>query len=376
LKSKLILLLILLISAINYSQTQPKINFTEKDKLVYLDSMGVKPSQSDYAYYRIVKDYTLNKNRYQVLDYYKSGALQMEGLSNSKEFLEENGLFTYYYENGNKKAVANYVNGVREGQEVRWYKNGTKQSVQNYVKGKLDGDNASWYENGNQKATRFYIRGGVNGKVTEWYENGNKKSEVVYEFVTTKLSATRSSTITEVKINQFWDENGVQKVIDGNGDYEETSKNYKASGKIKDGNKDGIWKGVYLDSNYSYSETYQFGKLVSGVGIDKNNVTHMYNEVRSAPAPKKGMDDFMSHITKNFKGPNVEGLKGKIYVNIVIDADGTVQDIKVIRDLGFGSGKEAIRVVKSYSGGWKPAELRGQKVKFTYSLPLNLIGKN
>lgn len=371
-KSKLILILFLLFSAINYSQNHTKIEFTENDKLIYLDSLGKISAESDHLYYRIIKDYKLDKASYQVYDFYKSGALYVSGISNSKDWVLKNGLFTSYYENGRKKTTANYVNRVIEGESVYWFKNGNKKSVSNYIKGKKEGEETQWYQNGNTKSVTNYKNGRIEGNVSRWYENGTKKLEEVCVYKTEKgPSDTSTFTTSEYQINQFWDENGVQKVIDGNGDYEVIEKNFKANGKLKKGYKDGVWKGYYLDYDYSYTETYNDEKLVSGIGVDKNKETHIYTEIVVKPKPKKGMDDFMSHISRNFQAPKVVGVSGKIYVVFFVEVDGTVEDIKVLRDLGQGTGEEAIRVVKSYSG-WVPGELRGRKARISYSLPISL----
>lgn len=372
-KSKFLLLLFLLFSAKNYSQTEKiKIDLSENDKLIYLDSTGLKTTEEDHFYYRIVKDYTLNKKNYKVLDYYKSGVLKLEGTSTNKESLVKNDLFTYYYENGNKKATANYENNIQEGVETVWYKDGTKQSVKNYVKGKLHGSNASWYDNGNQRSTSFYLDGGVNGKVTEWYKIGNKKSELVYDFVTTRLSSTSTTTTTEVTVNQFWDEDGVQKVTDGNGYYEVNQKNFHAEGKVKNGHYDGVWNGIYKDYNYSYSEIYKNQKLVSGVGTDKDNLTHNYTSINSKAQPKKGIEDFKEYMSERMK--TIDRESGNILVSIDILVDGTVKNIKIKRIIGNNNIQEAIRLLKEY-GEWSPGELRGRKVKSSFSTTIAIGGR-
>lgn len=347
-KSKLILILLLLFSAINYSQTQTKINFTKNDKLIYLDSSQVKTSESDHYYYRIIKDYKLNKNSYKVFQYYKSGALYMEGISSNKDWIEKNGLFVYYYENGNRGMMGNFIDRVADGEVTNWYENGNKKSVKHFVKGRAE------------------------GKYFEWYENGNNKREGVNSIETEELSDTKTSSRTFQVINQFWDVNGVQKVIDGTGDYEETAKNFKASGKLKNGYKDGVWKGQYTELDFSYSEIYNKNKLVSGISVDKNNVSANYTKIQAAPAPLRGMKDFYSYIAANFRVPKGVELKGKIYMSFIVDIDGSVEGIKVLRGLGQGTDEEAISVIKSYNGGWVPGALRGQKVKLSFSLPISI----
>jgi antitoxin component YwqK of YwqJK toxin-antitoxin module len=387
-KSKLILLLLLLFSSINYSQNQTKINFTKNDKLIYLDSLGKKTSESDHLYYRIVKDYKLDKASYQVYDFYKSGALHVEGTSGNKEWVLKNGLFVFYYENGTKKMTANFVNRIMDGKVSYWFENGNKKAIKNYVKGSVEGESFQWYENGNTKSVVNYLNGRMEGENTQWYENGNKKSITNYvkgrpdgkeyhwyENGNKKMEGeciqdTKNRT-SENKIIQFWDVNGVQKVIDGNGDYEETEKNSNASGKVKNGYKDGVWIGKHTDTIFSYTDTYRNTKFISGVSIDEKNVTRKYTEIQKQPTPEEGIPDFMSHIGRNFQTPKVEGLSGKILVRFVVETDGSIEDIKVLKDLGHGTAEEAIRVVKSY-GGWIPGERRGRKVRCFFLLPLNI----
>ena len=53
-----------------------------------------------------------------------------------------------------------------------------------------------------------------------------------------------------------------------------------------------------------------------------------------------------------------------MYVTFVVEKDGSLTDIKVIRDIGYGTGKEAIRVLKKCPK-WTPGEQNGKKVRCT-----------
>ena len=84
-----------------------------------------------------------------------------------------------------------------------------------------------------------------------------------------------------------------------------------------------------------------------------------------------GMDKFYSYVGKNYQTPEEEGLKGKVYVTFVVEKDGSLTDIKVIRDIGYGTGKEAIRVLNKCPR-WNPGEQNGKKVRVLYSLPITI----
>ena len=84
-----------------------------------------------------------------------------------------------------------------------------------------------------------------------------------------------------------------------------------------------------------------------------------------------GIEKFYNYVGKNYQVPEEEGLKGKVFVSFVVEKDGSLTDIKVIRDIGYGTGKEAIRVLKNCPR-WNPGEQNGKKVRVLYSLPINI----
>jgi len=76
-------------------------------------------------------------------------------------------------------------------------------------------------------------------------------------------------------------------------------------------------------------------------------------------------------LKKNYKAPYVDNLKGKIYVTFMVEKDGTLSNIKVLRDIGHGTGEEAIRVLK-LSPKWIPAKKNGKPVRWQYSFPITI----
>jgi hypothetical protein len=203
------------------------------------------------------------------------------------------------------------------------------------------------------------------GKVNYFYENGNKKEEG--EYIGNKGDAGKS-----YRLNQYWDENSTHLIIDGNGNYSCKNKTgYIETGKYKNGFKDGIFEGKNLKDNTSFIEKYENGKFISGTRTFIDNTKSEYFELETKPVPKKGMDDFYKFIAKNYRAPNQQGLKGKVYITFVVDKDGKIVEPKVLRDLGYGTGAEAIRVVLAYDG-FSPGEQRGQKVRCTFSLPISI----
>jgi hypothetical protein len=85
-----------------------------------------------------------------------------------------------------------------------------------------------------------------------------------------------------------------------------------------------------------------------------------------------GITEFNTFIDKNFKIPNTKPeLKGKIYATFIIEKDGSLSDIKILRDIGFETGQEAIRVLKT-SPKWSPGKINNKIVRVMYSLPISV----
>ena len=75
-------------------------------------------------------------------------------------------------------------------------------------------------------------------------------------------------------------------------------------------------------------------------------------------------------IKENLKYPeDADGAHGRVIVNFVVEEDGSISDIKVVRGVHPSLDAEAVRVVKLMPK-WKPAENRGKPVRTKYMLPI------
>jgi protein TonB len=109
----------------------------------------------------------------------------------------------------------------------------------------------------------------------------------------------------------------------------------------------------------------------NGDVVEEDNSIYNTAGIEVKPDFPGGMEKFYKFVGKNYQVPEEEGLKGKVFVSFVVEKDGSLTDIKVIRDIGYGTGKEAIRVLKSCPK-WNPGEQNGKKVRVLYSLPINI----
>lgn len=86
-----------------------------------------------------------------------------------------------------------------------------------------------------------------------------------------------------------------------------------------------------------------------------------------------GIAQFYKYVGNNFQRPELDVEKTlRVYVSFVVEKDGSLTDIIVRNDPGYGMGKEAIRVLKSLKTKWAPGILDGKPVRTAYNLPITI----
>lgn len=98
------------------------------------------------------------------------------------------------------------------------------------------------------------------------------------------------------------------------------------------------------------------------------------NTAVTDPEPPGGMQAFMRYIGTNYDFPQeaIEaGVNGMLQVSFVVEKDGSLTDLKLVRDLGYGTGEAAIRVLEE-GDRWTPAIQDGKPVRTAYTLPIRL----
>lgn len=86
-----------------------------------------------------------------------------------------------------------------------------------------------------------------------------------------------------------------------------------------------------------------------------------------------GIDRFRKQVGEKFNTPELdEVVVVSVIVSFVIEKDGTMTDIKVLKNPGYDLDKEAIRVLKSIKTKWKPGKIKGQLMRTQYTLPIKV----
>ncbi len=100
----------------------------------------------------------------------------------------------------------------------------------------------------------------------------------------------------------------------------------------------------------------------------------IFESVEINPSPKDGMDAFRKWIADNYQYPAGAidaGVKGTVTVSFVVERNGELTDIKVLKDLSYGTGQAAISLLKR-AKKWNPGIQNGRPVRVAYTLPIRL----
>lgn len=98
----------------------------------------------------------------------------------------------------------------------------------------------------------------------------------------------------------------------------------------------------------------------------------VFTVVEKNPEFPGGMVGLTKFIVDNLRYPEAAKrahVSGKVFVSFVVNTDGSIQDIQVLKGFGFGADEEAVRMVKSMPR-WKPALNGGEVVRVRYNLPI------
>ena len=94
--------------------------------------------------------------------------------------------------------------------------------------------------------------------------------------------------------------------------------------------------------------------------------------VQKAPTFPGGEQALLQYLAENINYPALareNNIQGTVALSFVINKDGAVSDISILKEVGGGCGKEAMRVVQSMPR-WSPGEANGHPVKVRFTLPV------
>jgi TonB family protein len=286
-----------------------------KANIFYMKNSGkIVPNKDSADFVRVIMPPDIT-TFFVVKDYYMNGGLKLTGRSKtSHAYYTGQGTFYEYFPNGNRKSSYVYDNGKRVGNTNWYYPNGELYYISSYDK--------------------------------------DKKLTYVYE--------AKDSAGTALAEN-------------GKGTWVEYTPNFKfveGRGNIENGLKEGEWQGTPNDS-LRYVCTYSKGVSISGTSYEKSGAEHNFTKDMVEPEYKGGIEKFYSFIAHTMhypKSAKENNTQGKVFASFVVEKDGKLTNLEIIKGLSPDCDKEVLRVL-ALCKVWSPGHSYGIPVKVTYSLP-------
>ncbi|MGZ3755350.1 MAG: TonB family protein [Mucilaginibacter sp.] len=109
------------------------------------------------------------------------------------------------------------------------------------------------------------------------------------------------------------------------------------------------------------------------VDTTKNKINKVYESVEVEPAYHGGMEAFYHFLAKTIRYPGEArkaNIQGKVYVQFIVETDGSISNVKAVRGPGHGLDEEAVRGV-GLSPKWAPGRQHKRPVRVQYTVPVN-----
>jgi TonB family protein len=199
-----------------------------------------------------------------------------------------------------------------------------------------EGPYKTYFKNGQLMEEGLYEDNDKRGLWKTYYEKGQQHEEIFYE---------KDKTLH----HQHWDESGKEHLVDGSGYY------------LEKDSTEGDQHIEILDYN-----------MISSYLVDPISGDSIYVAVQEEAAYPGGLPVLYNIIRKKLRYPadaRRSGIEGIVFVAFIIEKDGKVRDVKVLKGPGGGLKEEAERVVK-LMGNWIPGKVKGKSVAEKLVLPI------
>lgn len=105
---------------------------------------------------------------------------------------------------------------------------------------------------------------------------------------------------------------------------------------------------------------------------EEESSTTIFTVVEEMPEFPGGQGELLQYLSKSIRYPVIaqeNGIQGRVTCSFVVEKDGSVTDVQVLRGVDPSLDKEAIRVISAMPK-WKPGKQRGKPVRVKYNVPV------
>ena len=122
--------------------------------------------------------------------------------------------------------------------------------------------------------------------------------------------------------------------------------------------------------------TTKTGKITAESSASKKEFTgKVYEIVEQIPESPGGLTALMNYLRTNTRYPAAAqkaGIEGRVIVSFIVEPNGSVSNVEIVRSVDTDLDQEALRVVRQMPK-WKPGKHDGSTVRFKYHLPIKFI---
>jgi TonB family protein len=247
----------------------------------------------------------------------------------------------------------------------------------------LEGSNAEFFESGGRKAEKNYVHNIAVGNVTEYFPNGNVYLTGKYDEKKKPLDDLGNPVGDNILVvDECRDSTDKVLAEHGEGNYSKYTDDFKKileEGHISNGLEVGEWRGWMVRTiggskdTVKYVCNYENGTARNGTSYDSKGNKYEFSYAWAEPRFKGGLEVLYKYLSENIHYPTdakKSNIQGKVFLSFVVDKDGSITDVKVIRGIGSGCDEEASRVLRS-SPKWVPGKIYGIPVRVQYTLPIS-----
>ena len=127
-----------------------------------------------------------------------------------------------------------------------------------------------------------------------------------------------------------------------------------------------------IDIDVEADESTEVEEYVAPVEEEEEEEAQIFTVVESMPSFPGGPKARIRYLAENIKYPQMareSGIQGRVFVTFVVETDGSVTDVKIMRGIGGGCDEEALRVIKNMPK-WNPGKQRGKPVRVQFNMPI------
>lgn len=103
---------------------------------------------------------------------------------------------------------------------------------------------------------------------------------------------------------------------------------------------------------------------------DSSDIYSKVDQIAEFPGGVSALYNFLGKRLNYPELARARGIQGKVFVQFVVEKDGSLSNIKIMRSIGYGFAEEVVRVLK-LSPKWNPAKKNGAPVRTLFTMPVN-----